>query len=128
MAAARAARDDWAGVVALAVPALNPGWLYLQATPLTEPLAFGLMAGLALFLVRWREYGRRKDLWAAAACSALGCLVRYEAWAVGAVAVVVIALARGRSFRDAFRFTVVGLVAPIVLFGPIRGSPPEGRS
>jgi hypothetical protein len=117
VAAARAARDEWAGVVALAVPAVNPGWLYVQATPLTEPLAFGLMAALALFLVRWREYGRQKDLWAAAVCSALGCLVRYEAWAVGAAAAIVIALARGRALRDAVRFAVVGLVAPIVLYG-----------
>jgi hypothetical protein len=43
VAAARATGDEWAGVVALAVPALNPGWLYLQATPLTEPLAAGLL-------------------------------------------------------------------------------------
>ena len=57
-AAARGTGDPWAGAVAMAVPVLNPGWLYLQATPMTEPLFLGLVGGLALFVVRWRLDGR----------------------------------------------------------------------
>ncbi len=59
-AAARGTGDPWAGAVAMAVPALNPGWLYLQATPMTEPLFLGLVGGLALFVVRWRLEGRER--------------------------------------------------------------------
>jgi hypothetical protein len=118
LAAAQATRDPWAGVVAIAVPALNPGWLYLAATPLTEPLAFGLTSGLVAYLVRWHLHGRRGDLTAAAVCAALACWVRYEAWAVAAAAAVVVAAARGRPARgDALRFAAVAVLMPIALYG-----------
>ena len=120
-AAARGTGDPWAGAVAMAVPALNPGWLYLQATPMTEPLFLGLVGGLALFVVRWRLEGREPDLVAAAVLSGLACLVRYEAWPIAAAAAVV---ACGRDWRSRAVFTRwaplllgVGLVLPILLFG-----------
>jgi hypothetical protein len=120
-AAARGTGDPWAGAVAMAVPALNPGWLYLQATPMTEPLFLGLIGGLALFVVRWRLEGRQADLVAAAVLSGLACLVRYEAWPVAAAVTVV---ACGREWRSRAVFTRwaplllgVGLVGPILLFG-----------
>lgn len=118
LAAARAARDQWAGVVAVAVPALNPGWLFLAVTPLTEPLAFGLTSGMAAWLVRWRLEARRADLMKAAACAALACWVRYEAWAVAAAAALVVAATRPRSSRsDAVTFASIAVVAPIALYG-----------
>ncbi len=118
VAAARATGDEWAGVVALAVPALNPGWLYLQATPLTEPLAAGLLCGLVLALVRWRQEGRDRHLWLAALFSALACLVRYEAWAVAAAAAVVVGMAgRRASLGAAWRFAAAGLAAPVAFYG-----------
>lgn len=80
--------DGWAAAVAIAVPALNPAWLYLAATPLTEPLFFGLVCFLALFVTRWRQRGRWRDLAAAAAFSAMACLVRYEAWPVAVLAAI----------------------------------------
>ena len=120
-AAARGTGDPWAGTVAMAVPLLNPGWLYLQATPMTEPLFLGLVGGLALFIVRWRLEGREADLLAAAAFSGLACLVRYEAWPIAAAAAVV---ACGRDWRSRSALTRwgplmlgVGLVGPVLLFG-----------
>ena len=122
-AAARATGDPWAGLVAMAVPALNPGWLYLQATPMTEPLFLGLSGGLALFVVRFRLEGRVADLWAAAGISGLACLVRYEAWPIAAAAAVV---ACGRDGKPWSRLALtrwapimlgVGLAGPILLFG-----------
>jgi hypothetical protein len=126
-ALARAARiatgDAGAAVVALAVPALNPGWLYLEATPLTEPLFLGLVGGLALFVVRWRQERRQRDLVLAALFSALASLVRYEAWPI-VVAAAVAAFWRlpppapdARTARRGMALLLgVGLVAPIVLF------------
>jgi hypothetical protein len=122
-AAARAAGDRWAGIVAMAVPALNPGWLYLQATPMTEPLYFGLVAALALFVVRWRERGAARDLWLAAGAAALACLVRYEAWPVAAAAAIAATWrVPGLPAREAVRRRLpillgVGLVLPVGLFG-----------
>jgi len=122
-AAARGTGDSWAGVVAMAVPLLNPGWLYLQATPMTEPMFLGLVGGLALFVVRWRAGGRKADLVAAAACSGLACLVRYEAWPIAAGAAVVACVpANGWPTRVALTrwaplMLGVGLVGPVLLFG-----------
>jgi hypothetical protein len=122
-AAARGTGDPWAGALAMAVPALNPGWLYLQATPMTEPLFLGLVGGLALFVVRWRLEGREADLRAAAAFSALACMVRYEAWPIAAAAAVV-ACGRDGGWRSRPALTRwaplmlgVGLVGPVLLFG-----------
>jgi hypothetical protein len=119
-AAAEATGDPWAAVVALAVPALNPGWLYLQATPMTEPLFLAPVSGLALFLVRWRRDRRPRDLMAGCACSGLACLVRYEAWPIAAAALV-LAFWIPDGLRLARRFlplaALVGLVGPIVFVG-----------
>jgi hypothetical protein len=42
-------------IAAVAVLVLNPNLLYLQATPMTEPLLIGLSALVVLFLVEWVE-------------------------------------------------------------------------
>ncbi|MCU0242329.1 MAG: hypothetical protein MUF51_07885, partial [Vicinamibacteria bacterium] len=84
-AAARATGDPRAGVVALLVPALNPAWLYLQSTPLTEPLFFGLINACLYYIVRHVESRAARHLWAAALCSAGACWVRYEAWPLAAL-------------------------------------------
>jgi hypothetical protein len=123
LAAARGTGDPWAGAVAMAVPVMNPGWLYLQATPMTEPLFLGLVGGLALFVVRWWASGRTSDLALAAVFSALACLVRYEAWPIAAGAALVACSRDGRPWsRIALRrqspiMFGLGLVVPILLFG-----------
>jgi hypothetical protein len=114
-AATRATGDSWAGVVAVALPALNPGWLYLQSTPLTEPLFFGLVGGLIFFWMRWQDSRRPADLWAAAVCSALACLVRYETWPLAALAMALAAW-RDRGRRTIFIGLGVGWAAPILAY------------
>src|SRR6185503_10300936 len=112
--------DPWAAVVALAVPALNPGWLYLQATPMTEPLFLAPVGGLALFLVRWRRGRRPRDLMLAFGCAGLACLVRYEAWPIAAAALVVaFAMPGGAGLARRFLApaALVGLVGPVLFFG-----------
>jgi len=83
----------------------NPSVLYLQSTPMTEPLLFGTtMAAIAL-TARWildHEARGRPD--AAGVAMAAACLTRYEAWPVTAATVVLagaILLRRGTGFRDA---------------------------
>ncbi len=122
LAAAIGTGDRRAAAVAMAVPLLNPGWLYLQATPMTEPLFLGVVGALALFVVRFRRDGREADLRAAAACSALACLVRYEAWPIVAAAALVAGAADGWHDRRvlARRAAILlglGLAAPVLLFG-----------
>ena len=79
-----------AAAVAAAVFALNPNVLYLQSTPMTEPLLLALtLLGVAM-LIEWAD--RR----AIGVVLALACLTRYEAWPVTAVALTGAAWARWR--------------------------------
>ena len=70
--------------------ALNPNVVYLQATPMTEPLLLGLATlGVALLLV-WVNPEPRSDpkdrAGAIGVVFGLACLTRYEAWPVTYVA------------------------------------------
>ena len=86
-----------AAAAGASVAVLNPDLLYLQATPMTEPLLLGLTV-LAVALLRdWvveatPRLGRATGLAFAAAC-----LTRYEAWPVTALAVTIAVGARARS-------------------------------
>jgi hypothetical protein len=119
LGARRATGDGIAGIVALSVPALNPGWLYLQSTPLIEAMYLGCV-GLCVFgLVAWRMGGRSRSLWLAALGAGLACWVRYEAWPLTALAMLwAIWVAPPESRR---RTALVGLgagvVGPILLYG-----------
>jgi hypothetical protein len=115
----RGTGDPVAGIVALAVPALNPGWLYLQSTPLIEALFLGLVAAMIAALVRWRATERGSALGAAVASAALSCWVRYEAWPLTAAAMawaVVVERPETRR-RTAIIVFGAGVVGPILLYG-----------
>src|SRR5215831_10307858 len=65
-----------------AVFALNPNIVYLQATPMTEPLLLGLTTlGVALLMKHSLSLGRAARA-TAGIVLALACLTRYEAWPV----------------------------------------------
>jgi hypothetical protein len=118
-AAYRASGDVWAGVVAVAVLIFNPGWLYLQATPLIEALFLGCV-GLALSsLVAWRVEGSLTALRVAAVASALACWVRYEAWPLFALAMTwaVLSAPPTERRRTAAIGLGAGVTAPILLYG-----------
>jgi hypothetical protein len=103
------------GAVAAALLALNPNVLYLQSTPMTEPLLFGTTFLAVALVARWcearggggaaREPAVRASVaagWALVAAA----LTRFEAWPVVA-AVIVCALAvlvrNGARAGDALR-------------------------
>jgi len=69
-----------AALAGAAVFALNPNVVYLQATPMTEPLLLALtLLGVALLIAYVRD-GKRPAL--AGIVLALACLTRYEAWPI----------------------------------------------
>ena len=75
--------------------AFNPNLLYLQSTPMTEPLLFGLIAYAAWALYRWSGEPAAWHRWAG--CALVGaCLTRYEAWPFIGAALTLAALARWR--------------------------------
>ena len=69
-------------ILAASLFALNPNVLYLQATPMTEPLLFALSALALLHLTAWALSDAVRARPAAGWTIALACLTRYEAWPV----------------------------------------------
>jgi hypothetical protein len=110
-----------AATIAVAMFALNPDVLYLQSTPMTEPLLFGLVLLSISLVYDWVEItspstaGLPADLSAEARsakveardakrarakagwCLILACLTRYEAWPVTASVLALAAVALWRS-------------------------------
>ncbi len=82
-------------VAAAALLVLNPNVLYLQSTPMTEPLLFAMVMVSIALTARWLDAMER---WPTAAGSALAgaCLTRYEGWPIAAaiVGLTVIVLIR----------------------------------
>jgi hypothetical protein len=98
-----------AAALAAAMFALDPDVLYLQSTPMTEPLLFGLVFFSISLVYDWVEgevedragalhhreepRARAKAGW----CLVLACLTRYEAWLVTAAVLILAAVALWRS-------------------------------
>src|SRR4051812_12418427 len=102
-------QSSGAAIVAAAVFALNPNVVYLQATPMTDPLLLGLPPLWGAFLMGWfnpaspRTDGKRAVIPRGAMVGwafALACLTRYEAWPVTASALAAAVWARWRFGDD----------------------------
>ena len=92
-----AATGSRAAVAAgVSVLILNPDVLYLQATPMTEPLLLALTTLALAALARWVDEDGTRGMSGAGLLMAAACLTRYEAWPLtaGALAVAVGALCR----------------------------------
>ena len=75
-------------IAAAAVFMLNPNVLYLQATPMTEPLLLALTTMAVALLVDWTRDRQRRRYRSTpiGLLFALACLTRYEAWPLTAAA------------------------------------------
>ena len=93
-------RQTGSTLAAIALPLallLNPNVLYLQSTPMTEPLLIGL-ALVALDAVdRWRIAPDDRRAWRAAWALAALVLTRYEGWPIAAALVAIAMAAHGRA-------------------------------
>jgi hypothetical protein len=91
-----------AAVVGAAVFALNPNVLYLQATPMTEPLLLALTLIAVALLIRLTspdgvEQPGERQAAAVGWTLALACMTRYEAWPVTICALLAAVYAWWRS-------------------------------
>jgi len=87
-----------------AVFALNPNVLYLQSTPMTEPLLLATTTVAVAMTMAW--VAGAAGTASVGVAFALACLTRYEAWPVTAAALAAAALARwrrGESLAEATR-------------------------
>jgi hypothetical protein len=83
-------------VLAAALFAINPNVLYLQSTPMTEPLLFALSALLVLHLTHWALADHLPVPRAAGWTIVAAMLTRYEAWPIAGTAMVVAAWVKWR--------------------------------
>ena len=89
--------------LAAAIFAANPNVLYLQSTPMTEPLLFALSSLVVLHLAEWALSDTVPVRKAAGWTIVAACLTRYEAWPIIGVAMALAAWVkwrRGTSFED----------------------------
>jgi len=101
-------------VLAAALFACSPSILYLQSTPMTEPLLFGLTVLVVLWLTEWAQSDRTAVPRAAGWAIVCACLTRYEAWPVVGAAMALAAWVRWRRGMP-FR-AVMGVMARLALY------------
>jgi hypothetical protein len=113
-AARRAFSSAAAGFAALALFALNPNLLYLQATPMTEPLMLASLAALLYATVRFRQTQSTGAVLAAALAALAGTLTRYDGWFLIPFATLYfLAASKRRRFLHAALFGAVASLGPL---------------
>ena len=83
-------------ILAATLFAFNPNVIYLQSTPMTEPLLFALSALMLLHLTAWALSDVVQARAAAGWTIALACLTRYEAWPIAGAGIVFAAYTKWR--------------------------------
>src|SRR5262245_2411474 len=104
-----------AAVAAAAVFALNPNVLYLQSTPMTEPLLMALTLASVALLMAWCDGSGTILTGTVGVAFALACMTRYEAWPVMGAALVAAIWVRwrqGRPLSDALRAVIQIAIYP----------------
>jgi len=86
----------WGAGLAAAIFAANPNVLYLQSTPMTEPLLFALSSLVVLHLAQWALSSADPVPRAAGWTIVAACLTRYEAWPIVGVAMALAAWVKWR--------------------------------
>lgn len=95
--------------------ALNPNMLYLQSTPMTEPMFAASLAGLLWATLWFRDAQSLGALLAVAVASNAASLTRYEGWfLIPFVALYLLVVARTK--RHAVLFGVLALIGPAAWF------------
>ncbi|HSW49176.1 MAG TPA: glycosyltransferase family 39 protein [Bryobacteraceae bacterium] len=103
-----------AAAATLSLFVLNPNALYLQATPMTEPVLFGTLAALVYATVRFRE--SQSLVWVALAGVAgiATSLARYEGWAlIPVVSLFFLIASRKRRLLAGLLFAVIASLGPL---------------
>ncbi len=120
----RATASLAAALAATAIYALNPNLLYLQATPMTEPIFAGCFTAAMFFVVSFQTGPRFWHVLGAAVAILAATLTRYEGWFLIPFFALFFLL-RG-SARSALLFTLLASLGPLywlvhnrVIFGDL---------
>ncbi len=103
-----------AAAAAAGLLALNPNLLYLQSTPMNEPVFLACFIALLYFTVRFE---RTQSMWfviAAGLTALAGTLTRYDGWLpIPFVAVYFLAVAKRRPVVSAALFSILAICGPL---------------
>ena len=105
------------GLTAAALFLANPNLLYLQSTPMTEPLLFATTMLAVALVADWVDSDGRGWPHAAGLALTAAVMTRYEAWPIGAAIVVLAAAAllrRGVRLPGVFKACVQLSIYPAV--------------
>jgi cellulose synthase/poly-beta-1,6-N-acetylglucosamine synthase-like glycosyltransferase len=90
LAARRLTHNSLASFVGTLAFILNPNVLYLQTTPLTEPVLMATMTAACYYFLVWAQEDRPEHLIWAGATMCLATLSRYDGWGLFLVCLVLI--------------------------------------
>lgn len=83
-------KHRWVGLIAFIIFILNPNVLYMAATPMSElPLLAFMSAGIYMFY-KWSQSPKLYYLIVSAVLTFAACLVRYDAWFLALIQVLLI--------------------------------------
>jgi hypothetical protein len=97
----RASGSASASIAGAALLMANPNVLYVQSTPMTEPLLFGTTMVSVAIVAGWLDVGAPMPPRAPGLALVAACLTRYEAWPISAMLIALAGLVlirRGASF------------------------------
>ena len=112
LAARRAYSSVVAGVAVVLLFALNPNMLYLQSTPMTEPVFAAALAALLWATLWFRDSQSIWALIAAAAASNAASLTRYEGWFLIPFVVLYLSITARRKWH-AILFGALAMLGPL---------------
>ena len=105
------------GLTAAALLLANPNLLYIQSTPMTEPLLLATAFLSVALLAQWVELEAAGWPHAAGLALTAACMTRYEGWLIAAAAIaltVLVLLRRGHGFRFTVQAAIKLCVYPAV--------------
>ena len=95
----------------------NPSVLYMQTTPMSEPVFMAALVTAVYLLQRWVDDQTAKRLAIAAIGMAVATLARYEAWPVALLSILIVALTSHGDWTT--KTKTAGLFASLVAIGPL---------
>lgn len=103
-------------LLSAAIFLLNPSALYMQTTPMSEPVFMGALAGSAFLIQRWVDEQSFRHLIQAALGMGVATLARYEAWPVAAVSGLIVLIAGSGNLKSKLKNATI--YSLIVSLGP----------
>ncbi len=121
LSALRLTRDKLASVVGTLVLVLNPNVLYLQTTPLSEPVCIATLTMACYFFLAWTQEDHPKYLVLTAASTFLATMARYDGWMLSVLLPPLIILVgllkhrkRAQIEADVIIFSVLGFLGIVL--------------